>query len=70
MLIGLVTSSLLRDGLEGMFCVAIGGMLVSVVKNFRSGELRANLCPQCGRPTSSAYPQCRHCGAPLSGRRS
>ncbi len=54
-----------RDILEGLFVVAIGGMLVSVIRKVASGEMKANSCPQCHRPTSSAYPFCRHCGASL-----
>jgi len=53
-----------RDALELLIVVAVGGMLVSVLRRLRRGEIVVFRCPACGRPTSRAYPLCRHCGAP------
>jgi ribosomal protein L37AE/L43A len=64
-LMAFVVAHIPRDILEGMFVVAVGGMLVSIVRKVASGEMKANSCPDCSRPTSRAYPRCRHCGAQL-----
>jgi ribosomal protein L37AE/L43A len=64
-LVAFVVAHIPRDILEGMFVVAVGGMLVSIIRKVASGEMRANSCPRCNRPTSRAYPRCRHCGAKL-----
>jgi len=61
-----VVAHIPRDILEGMFVVAIGGMVISVIRKVASGQMRPNLCASCERPTSRAYPKCRHCGAPLA----
>lgn len=53
---------LIRDGLEVLLLVAVGGMLVSAVRRLRRGEIRVYRCVACGRPTSRGYPRCRHCG--------
>jgi len=53
-----------RDALELLFVVALGGMVWSAVVKLRRGEIKVVRCDQCGRPTSNAYPICRHCGAP------
>lgn|GEM_PF-2798146 len=55
-------AKLVRDGLEVLFVVAIGGMLWSVAGRLRRGQLLPTLCPSCGRPSSRAHPRCRHCG--------
>ncbi len=65
-LMAFVVAHIPRDILEGMFVVAVGGMLVSIVRKVASGEIKASSCPQCDRPTSRAYPRCRHCGAQLA----
>lgn len=52
----------MRDALEVLLLVAVGGMLVSVVRRLRRGEIRVYRCADCGRPTSRGYPRCRHCG--------
>lgn len=52
----------MRDALEVLLLVAVGGMLVSVVRRLRRGEIRVYRCAGCGRPTSRGYPRCRHCG--------
>jgi uncharacterized OB-fold protein len=56
---------LVRDGLEAVIVVAVGGMLVSAVRRLRRGEIRAYVCPACGRPTTRANGVCKHCGAEL-----
>lgn len=54
---------LLRDGLEVLIVVAVGGMLAAVVGRLRRGEIRVYRCFFCDRPTSRAYPRCKHCDA-------
>jgi uncharacterized OB-fold protein len=54
----------LRDLLELLFVVALGGMVWSAIGKLRRGEISVIRCEQCGRPTSNAYPTCKHCGAP------
>ena len=44
--------------------IAVGGILWSSVARLRRGEIRVVRCEDCGHPTSRAYPNCRHCGAP------
>ncbi|MEY2566522.1 MAG: hypothetical protein QOE35_1051 [Actinomycetota bacterium] len=58
-------NALVRDALELLFVVAVGGMLVSAVRKLRAGQIQVVRCPSCHRPTSRAYPRCKHCGAPL-----
>ncbi len=55
--------NLIRDGLEVLMAVAVGGMLWSVIRRARRGELRVYRCVACERPTSRGYPRCKHCGA-------
>ena len=57
---------LLRDGIEVLFVVAVGGMLWAALRRLRSGQVQVYRCPSCGRPTSRAYPACTRCGAPLA----
>jgi ribosomal protein L37AE/L43A len=64
--LGFVVAHIPRDILEGMFVVAIGGMVASIIRKVAHGEMRAYVCPQCERPTSRAYPKCRHCGTLLA----
>jgi hypothetical protein len=52
-----------RDLLEVTILVAVAGMLWSAVRRVRRGEVRVVRCVDCGRPTSRAYPRCKHCGA-------
>jgi uncharacterized OB-fold protein len=58
--------TLVRDGLELLFVVAVGGMLFSALRKLRAGQITVMRCPSCGRPTSRAYPRCKHCGAELA----
>ena len=59
--------TLVRDALEILIVVAVGGMLWSAVARLRAGQIRIVRCPACGRPTSRAYPRCKHCDAPMDG---
>ena len=54
---------LVRDLLEVAILVAVIGMLVSAVRRLRRGQITVVRCQACGRPTSRAYPRCKHCGA-------
>jgi hypothetical protein len=60
--------NLVRDGIEVLIVIAVGGLLWQTVGRLRRGEISVNRCPACDRPTSRAYPMCRHCGAPLPER--
>ncbi|HEX7168446.1 MAG TPA: hypothetical protein VF230_15810 [Acidimicrobiales bacterium] len=57
--------ALVRDGLELLIVIAIGGMLVSAVRRLRRGQITVYRCHACDRPTSRAFPRCKHCGAEL-----
>ena len=65
----MASETLVRDGLEVVFVIGVGGMLVNVVRRLRAGQIRAYRCGACGRPASRAYPRCKHCGAPVLLRR-
>ena len=53
----------MRDALEIAILVAVIGMLVSAIRRLRRGQITVVTCQECGRPTSRAYPRCKHCGA-------
>lgn len=53
---------LVRDALEVAVLVALGGMVWSAVRRLRAGRIAVYRCHACDRPTSRAYPGCRHCG--------
>jgi uncharacterized OB-fold protein len=57
---------LVRDALEVMLVIAVGGILWSAITRIRRGEVKVVRCPECGRTSSRAYERCGHCGAPLS----
>lgn len=63
---GVVGDAVVRDGLEVLFVVAVGGMLWSAVRRLRAGQISVYRCGSCDRATSRAYPDCTRCGAPLS----
>jgi hypothetical protein len=63
--LAVTTDTLVRDGLEILIVVAIGGMVVSAVLRLRRGQIRVYRCWSCGRPTSRAFPRCKHCGVDL-----
>ena len=56
---------LVRDLLELLIVVAVGGMLVSAVIRLRRGQIAVYRCPACERPTTRANGICKHCGAAL-----
>ncbi|HEX6596495.1 MAG TPA: hypothetical protein VF045_06140 [Acidimicrobiales bacterium] len=58
---------LVRDVLEVLIVVAVGGMLWSAVTRIRRGEMAVVRCPSCGRPSSRAYERCPRCGARREG---
>lgn len=53
--------SLIRDLLELAIVVGLGGMIWQVAQRGRRGDLRVYRCVACARPTSRAYPRCKHC---------
>ena len=59
--------NLVRDLLEVLIVVAVGGMAVSAIRRLRRGEIRVFTCPSCDRPTTRANGICKHCGAGLEG---
>jgi predicted amidophosphoribosyltransferase len=60
-----VSDVLVRDLLEVLIVVAVGGMLVSAVLRLRRGQIAVHRCPACDRPTTRANGICKHCGTPL-----
>ncbi len=62
-----MSAALVRDVLELLFVVAVGGMLWSAVRRLRAGQVQVYRCGSCQRPTSRAYAHCTHCGALLGG---
>jgi hypothetical protein len=54
---------LVRDALEALIVVAVGGMLWSAVGRLRRGEIQPPRCVECGLPVSRAFDRCKHCGA-------
>ena len=56
----------MRDTFEALFVVAVGGMLWNVIGRLRRREILPVICEHCGRPTSNAYPMCKHCRLPRS----
>jgi hypothetical protein len=59
--------AVVRDGIEVLLVVAVGGILWSAVGRLRRGEVEVYRCVACDRPTSRAYSVCKHCGAPQPG---
>ena len=57
-------NNLVRDLLELAMLTAVIGMLVTAVRRLRRGEITVVRCDVCKRPTSRAYPNCKHCGTP------
>jgi hypothetical protein len=54
---------LVRDALEVLLVIAVGGILASAIGRMRRGEVSVLRCPTCGRAVSRAYERCGHCGA-------
>ncbi|HVF33476.1 MAG TPA: hypothetical protein VM933_10625 [Acidimicrobiales bacterium] len=59
--------NLVRDLLEVLIVIAVGGMAVSAIRRMRRGEISVFRCPACDRPTTRANGLCKHCGVPLEG---
>jgi uncharacterized OB-fold protein len=57
---------LVRDALEVLLVIAVGGILWSAIGRMRRGEVSVLRCPSCGRAVSRAYEDCPHCRSPLS----
>jgi hypothetical protein len=57
---------IVRDALEVLLVIAVGGVLWSAIGRMRRGEVTVVRCPSCTRPVSRAYEDCPHCGAPIS----
>jgi len=57
---------LVRDALEMLLVIAVGGILWSAIGRMRRGEVTVLRCPDCGRAVSRAYERCGHCGAAMS----
>lgn len=57
--------ALVRDVLEVLIVIAVGGMVVSTVRRLRRGEIVVYRCGACDRPTTRANGICKHCGADL-----
>lgn len=55
-------AELVGDTIEVVLVVAVGGMLAAAIGRLRRGKVRVYRCARCHRPTSRAYPRCRHCG--------
>ena len=53
---------LVRDALEVLLVIAVGGVLWSAIGRIRRGEITVAQCPTCGRAVSRAYERCGHCG--------
>ncbi|MCA1691079.1 MAG: hypothetical protein ABR540_02680 [Acidimicrobiales bacterium] len=58
---------LVRDLLEVLMVVAVGGMLWSALSRLRRGQLTVLRCSGCGRTTSRAYERCPRCGVAQDG---
>jgi uncharacterized OB-fold protein len=56
---------LVRDALEVLMVVAVGGILWSAIARMRRGEISVARCPACGRAVSRADARCRECDTPL-----
>jgi len=59
-----VVNNVVSDALEVSMVVAVAGMFATAVRRLRRGEIAVVRCASCGRPTSRAYPACKHCGVP------
>ncbi len=57
-------NNLVRDLIEVALGIGVLGMLFSVVRRLRAGQIAVVRCQACGRPTSRAYPNCKHCQSP------
>ena len=62
----MTSGTAIRDTFEALFVVAVGGMVWNVIGRLWRREIRPVICEHCGRPTSNAYPMCKHCRLPRS----
>ncbi len=53
---------MVRDLLDVLLAVAVGGMFVSAVTRLRRGQARPRLCAGCGRAVARVYATCPGCG--------
>jgi hypothetical protein len=58
-----MNSPLVRDVFEGMMVAGVGGTMIAAFNRLRRHEINVNMCANCGRPCSRAYPNCTKCGA-------
>jgi len=63
----MTSATAMRDALESLVVIAVGGMTWSVVTKLRRGEIQVVRCEHCGATTSNAYPNCKHCHLPRPG---
>jgi hypothetical protein len=56
---------LVRDALELLLVIAVGGILWSAIGRMRRGEVTVVRCSACDRAVSRAYERCGHCGAAI-----
>ena len=56
---------LVRDALEVLLVIAVGGILWSAIGRIRRGEVSVARCGACGRAVSRAYERCGHCGGAI-----
>ena len=54
-----------RDAIEVLLVIAVGGILWSAIGRLRRGEVEVVRCPSCKRTSSRAYERCAHCGADI-----
>jgi len=54
-----------RDALEVLIVLAVGGVLWSAIARLRRGQITVARCGACGRPAARVYSTCPHCGAQL-----
>lgn len=59
----MLMSPLLRDAVEVLIAVALGGMLWSALVRWRRRAITVERCAGCDRPRSRAYDRCPACGA-------
>jgi hypothetical protein len=57
-------NNLVRDVIEVAIGVGAIAMLISAIGRLRRGQIAVVRCESCQRPTSRAYPNCKHCGFP------
>jgi predicted amidophosphoribosyltransferase len=56
---------IVRDALEVLLVIAVGGILCSAIGRLRRGEVSVPRCQNCGRAVSRGDGRCRECGTEL-----